>query len=207
MVSELLQDRPRLVKQMGSIIFILVYKWIFQFPLGYLNYHQRSTVLQSPSSLNHGSFCPRKLLRFLLMAFCWCCWFAVAKPSQTSARMAQCCVPLKSCCCRRPPGRSLSRTGPAAPQSSVQCWKGSGGSSGVRATGLLQLHPLTSPPSAGLVPVINSWSRKDLNSWSSTQGLSGWWRWLARAITEGEREMGHFRKDMHLKTCPCWRNA
>lgn len=97
MVSELLQDRPRLVKQMGSIIFILVCKWIFKFPLGYLNYHQRSTLLKSPSSQNQ---IPWKLLPkeatvisspgLLLMLL-----VPVAKPSQTSARMAQCCMPLE----------------------------------------------------------------------------------------------------------------
>lgn len=69
MVSELLQDRPRLVKQMGSIIFILVYKWIFKFPLGYLRYHQRSTHNTRPAKTKfHESFCPRKVLSFLRLS-------------------------------------------------------------------------------------------------------------------------------------------
>lgn len=69
MVSELLQDRPRLVKQMGSIIFILVYKCISKFPLGYLRYYQRSTHNTHPAKTKfHESFCPRKVLSFLWLS-------------------------------------------------------------------------------------------------------------------------------------------
>lgn len=207
MVSELLQDRPRLVKQMGNIIFILVCKWIFKFQLGYLNYHQRSTLLQSPSRLNRilWKLLPKEATAISSYGLSLLLLVPVAKPSQTLARLAQRCVPLEVLLLPKAAWDICSPV-PAPPRCrAVQCWKSRGGG-GVQAAGLLWLHPLVFLPSAGFVPVINSQTRKDLNSWSSTQGLSGQW-WLARAITEGERETGHFRKDVHLKTCPCWRNA
>lgn len=107
MVSELLQDRPRLVKQMGSIIFILVYKWIFKFPLGYLKYYQRSTHNTHPAKTKfHESFCPRKVLSFL--CFLLMLLGTVAKPSEfrkdglrlhtpgSPAGMAQGCTALEA---------------------------------------------------------------------------------------------------------------
>lgn len=107
MVSELLQDRPRLVKQMGSIIFILVYKWVFKFPLGYLKYHQRSTyntIQPKPNSMK-ASAQERYWASydFLLMLL-----GTVAKPSElrkdsprlhtpgSPAGMAQGCTPLEA---------------------------------------------------------------------------------------------------------------
>lgn len=70
----------------------------------------------------------------------------------------------------------------------------------MRATRLLWLHPLISLPLADFVPVVNSQS-----SW--TPQLNSCWVERSRSITEGERETGHLRKDMHLETCPCWRDA
>lgn len=68
------------------------------------------------------------------------------------------------------------------------------------ATGLLWVHLLTSLPFAHFVPVINSQS-----SW--TPQLNSCWVDRSSSITEGEREMGLFRKDMLLETCPCCGNA
>lgn len=143
MVSELLQDRPRLVKQMGSIIFILVYKRIFKFPLGYLNYHRRSILLQLPSSQNQNlwKLLPKKATEICSYGLSLVLLVPVAKPSQTSARMAQHCMPLE---CPVSAYSSLARTlSLAASQSSVQCWNSRSGG-GVRAMGLLGLHPLIS---------------------------------------------------------------
>ena len=207
MVSELLQDRPRLVKQIGSIIFILVYKWIFKFPLVYLNRHQRSTLLQSPSSLNQ---IPWKVLRkeatvispygLLLVLL-----VPVAKPSQTPARLAQCHSSLEVSLL---PMAAWGVGSPLmAPQSPIRCQNS-------RAEAAWELHGSSGRiPQAPCLssfsrfcPVINSRSVKDLNSLCSTQGLSGE-RWLARVITNEKTEIGHFRRDVHLKTCPWWGTA
>lgn len=219
MVSELLQDRPRLVKQMGTIIFILVCKWIFKFPLGYLKYHQRSTIptkeyTQYPSSQNQ---IPWKLLpkegTELLMAFCWCCG-ELRQNLRSSGRMARGCTPLEALLGwpkAAHPWKPLCKPCPAedscgvccavaAPQSSVQCWKSCSSSSEMGATGLLWVHLLISLPLAEFVPAINPQS-----SW--TPQLSSCWVDRNSSITEGVREMGHFRKDMLLETCPCNGNA
>lgn len=64
--------------------------------------------------------------------------------------------------------------------------------------------PVTASPhlssSADFTPVINSQS-------SSTPQLNSCLLDRSSSITEGEREMGHFRKDMLLETCPCCGNA
>lgn len=160
MVSELLQDRPRLVKQMGSVIFILVYKWIFKFPLGYLNYHQRRAFLKSPSSQRYilerlfpreadvvSSYGPSLVLLYL--------WWNSPKSQQG---LAQRCVPLavflvpdtargvRSPILSQPLGRALSNAERAA----------AGGC--VRAAGLPGLLS-SSLLSTAFVPCINSQSR------------------------------------------------
>lgn len=211
MVSELLQDSPRLVKQMGSIIFILVYKWIFKFPLGYLKYHQRSTHNTHPAQTKfHESFCPRKILSLWLSAA------AARNCGQTFGVLQgwpEAAHPWKPCwdgprlhssgsSCGSPAAAEDSCgvcCAVAAPQSSVQCWK-SRGSSDVWATGLLRVHPLISLPLADFDPVITSQS-----SW--TPQLNSCWADRSSSIPAGERDVGHFRKDMLLETCPCCGNA
>lgn len=131
MVSELLQDRPRLVKQMGSVIFILVYKRIFKFPLGYLNYHQRCAFLKSPSSQN---YIPEKLFpreaavisSSLVLLYLW--W----NSARSQQGLAQCYMPLevflvpdtargvRSPVLSRPPCRALSNAERAAAGSCVR---------------------------------------------------------------------------------------
>lgn len=125
MVSELLQDRPRLVKQMGSVIFILVYKWIFKFPLGYLNYHQESIPevpiqpeVHPGEAFPQGSWCGFFLWPFTGAAL------PVMKLSWISARSGPTlCAPGSVSGAWHSPGSSLSHPVPAARQSSVQCWK------------------------------------------------------------------------------------
>lgn len=184
MVSELLQDRPRLVKQMGSVIFILVYKWIFKFPLGYLNYHQRRAFLKSPSSQSYipERFFPREAAQIssygpslVLLYLWWNSWIS-ARSGPTLCASGSVSGAWHS------PGSLLSRPVPAARQSSVQCWKS-------RCRWLCvscgaAWPPLLSSSLTAFVPCINSQSRKALNGWSSAEGQSGWW-WLARAITVG----------------------
>lgn len=171
MVSELLQDRPRLVKQMGSIIFTLVYKWISKFPLGYLRYYQRSTHNTHPAKTKfHESFCPRKVLSFL-----WLSADAAMNCSKTfrvQEGWPEAAHPWKPCwdglrlqSSGSPSGSPAGAKGSqgvccalAAQQSSVQCWKSCGSSGDMWATGLLWLHPLISLPLADFVLVINAQS-------------------------------------------------
>lgn len=200
MVSELLRDRPRLVKQMGSIIFILVYKWIFKFPLGYLKYHQRSTHYTHPDKTKfHESFCPRKVLSCLRLSA-----DAASNHGKTfrvQEGRTEAAHPWKPCwdgprlhTSGSPSGSPAAAEGSrgiccavAAPQSSVQCWKSCGSSGDMWATGLLWLHPHISLPLAGFVPIINSQS-----SW--TPQLSSCWVDRSSSITEGKREMGILEK-------------
>lgn len=167
MVSELLQDRPRLAKQMGSIIFIPVCNWIFKFPLGYLNNYQRTTLLQSPFSQKQT---PWKLLSkeaAVISSDVLLLVLLVAKPSHHQQGWPNAACLWKSCCCLRQSGVSTLPCWPRRPLPTAERAMAAVGYKLHGSPG----HIPSSLPSADFVSNINSQSRKDVKSWSSAQGL------------------------------------
>lgn len=175
MVSELLQDRPWLVKQMGSIIFILVYKWIFWVStrlseLPSKNHTPAVPIQPKPNSMEaftEGSYCDFFLWPFSGAAnTCGKTLSDLSKDGSTLHASEGPALPVAAWSVRSPVlAPSHGKALPHAERAVVAAAAKPQGSSGRNPSSLFLQQVL-------FLLLIHE-ARKYLNSWSSTRGLTG----------------------------------